>query len=142
MNVVNGMQQCVVMHAGWQPHTSLLQLVTSQRLAPFGLQQLSEHLSSFMVRWNRDPAVGAECTVANCFSAAGDLISAAPAGTYGVLTLFGIMPAAMAWRQRYNNNGQSEGQHEVVPGGKLVLLCIGGAAAGVIGNELALLLLE
>ena len=61
------------------------------------------------------------------------------AGTYGVLTLFGIMPAAMAWRQRYSRadaGSSASSKLEVVPGGKPVLLCIGGAAAGVIANEL------
>jgi hypothetical protein len=61
----------------------------------------------------------------------------AGAGTYGVLTLFGLLPCAMAWVARYRD-GSSSGSAskvELVPGGKPVLLLIAGAAAAVIGNE-------
>jgi tyrosine-specific transport protein len=57
------------------------------------------------------------------------------AGTYGVLTLFGIQPAAMAWSARYGSNSSMPAQQQIVPGGKAVLLAVGGAAAGVILNE-------
>ena len=36
------------------------------------------------------------------------------AGTYGVLVLFGIVPAAMAWSERYNESTLSRTQ--IVPG--------------------------
>ncbi|KAF6265945.1 Tryptophan/tyrosine permease [Scenedesmus sp. NREL 46B-D3] len=57
------------------------------------------------------------------------------AGTYGVLTLFGIQPAAMAWNARYSSSSMPQSQ-QLVPGGKAALLSIGGAAAGVILNEM------
>ncbi|WIA32010.1 hypothetical protein OEZ86_002863 [Tetradesmus obliquus] len=60
------------------------------------------------------------------------------AGTYGVLTLFGIQPAAMAWSARYGSSSSSSSMQQtqrMVPGGKVALLAIGGAAAGVILNE-------
>jgi hypothetical protein len=57
------------------------------------------------------------------------------AGTYGVLTLFGIQPAAMAWSARYGSNSSMQAQQQIVPGGKAVLLAVGGAATGVIMNE-------
>ena len=74
------------------------------------------------------------------------------AGTYGVLTLFGLLPVAMVWSARYGGGGGGGGsaedsrggassrggegsQVELVPGGKPVLLLIAGAAAAVIANE-------
>jgi tyrosine-specific transport protein len=62
------------------------------------------------------------------------------AGTYGVLTLFGIQPAAMAWSARYGSNSSMQAQQQIVPGGKVVLLAVGGAATGVILNEVVQLL--
>ena len=55
------------------------------------------------------------------------------AGTYGVLVLFGLVPAAMAWRERYDKEMLS--LWKVVPGGRPVLLGVGTVAALVIGNE-------
>jgi hypothetical protein len=52
-----------------------------------------------------------------------------------VLTLFGIQPAAMAWSARYCSNSSMQQTQHMVPGGKLALLAIGGAASGVILNE-------
>lgn len=66
------------------------------------------------------------------------------AGTYGVLTLFGILPAAMAWQSRYGSQQQQQGQQQgpgaqscqpLLPGGAPVLLAVGGAAAAVIARE-------
>ncbi|KAK9868721.1 hypothetical protein WJX84_001096 [Apatococcus fuscideae] len=57
------------------------------------------------------------------------------AGTYGVLLLFGVIPAAMAWRERYGETTLSRMQ--VVGGGAPVLLGIGGFAAVVITKELS-----
>lgn len=69
-----------------------------------------------------------------------------PAGTYGVLTLFGIMPAAMAWQARYGASTQQQqadtaAEHlpapePLLPGGAPVLLAVGGAAAAVVMYEL------
>jgi hypothetical protein len=56
------------------------------------------------------------------------------AGTYGVLVLFGILPAAMAWSERYN--GTTLTQIRIVPGGMVTLVGVGGIAAAVIVNEL------
>ena len=61
------------------------------------------------------------------------------AGTYGILTLFGIIPAAMAWVQRYGGD-QSDFDSEQVapdalPGGKLTLGAMIVAAALVVGVE-------
>lgn len=78
------------------------------------------------------------------------------AGTYGVLTLFGILPVAMAWSARYGGGEASGGSSdspdrapgsssgggrgggtavELVPGGRPVLLLIAGGAVAVIANE-------
>lgn len=60
---------------------------------------------------------------------------------YGVMTLFGIIPAAMAWQQRYGTNANADGKTridsaparaEMVPGGQTVLLLVAAAAAYVI----------
>ncbi|KAK9810442.1 hypothetical protein WJX72_010819 [[Myrmecia] bisecta] len=56
------------------------------------------------------------------------------AGTYGVLVLFGLVPAAMAWSERYGNSTLACAR--IVPGGKAGLLLVGGVASGVIANEL------
>jgi len=57
------------------------------------------------------------------------------AGTYGVLVLFGLVPVAMVWSERY---GESDtlSSREVAPGGKGALVVAGAAAAGVIANQL------
>jgi tyrosine-specific transport protein len=57
------------------------------------------------------------------------------AGTYGVLVLFGLVPVAMVWSERY---GESDtlSSREVAPGGKGALVMAGAAAAGVIANQL------
>jgi tyrosine-specific transport protein len=74
------------------------------------------------------------------------------AGTYGVLTLFGILPAAMAWQSRYGSQQQQQDQQQqqqgpgvqscqpLLPGGVPVLLAVGGAAAAVIAHEVVGLL--
>ncbi|CAL5222535.1 g4910 [Coccomyxa viridis] len=56
------------------------------------------------------------------------------AGTYGVLTLFGLVPAASVWSQRYNNNNRLAA-FRAVPGGKPVLLAVGLSAGGIIVNQ-------
>ena len=55
------------------------------------------------------------------------------AGTYGVLVLFGVLPAAMAWSERYSQTTLT--QIRVVPGSKPVLLGVGGIAVAIIARE-------
>ncbi|GLT55639.1 hypothetical protein SLA2020_287430 [Shorea laevis] len=58
------------------------------------------------------------------------------AGTYGVLVLFGIFPAAMTWSDRYSSASSSIKLPELVPGGKLTLSLVIGGAGWVILSEL------
>ena len=73
------------------------------------------------------------------------------AGTFGVLTLFGCMPPAMAWSNRYggsekakdevdasesfSSTHESESSARLLPGGKPALLACFGLAAGVVLTE-------
>eukprot|EP00884_Botryococcus_braunii_P002200 jgi/Botrbrau1/11981/Bobra.0115s0017.1 len=57
------------------------------------------------------------------------------AGTYGVMFLFGILPAAMAWSERYGDTTVS--RFQVVSGGRASLLLVGGLACAIITNETA-----
>lgn len=56
------------------------------------------------------------------------------AGTYGVLVLFGVMPAAMVYSER--NWGSTISAIRVMPGGTALVFAVGGTAAAIIGNEL------
>lgn len=56
------------------------------------------------------------------------------AGTYGVLVLFGIIPCAMIYSERYWQTTLTT--IRVVPEGRLLMLGIGGFAALIIINEL------
>jgi len=58
------------------------------------------------------------------------------AGTFGILTLFGILPAAMAWSQRYGPDAEPI-VPPALPGGRLTLGAMVGLAAAVIGLEVA-----
>ncbi|KAJ7550995.1 hypothetical protein O6H91_07G128600 [Diphasiastrum complanatum] len=58
------------------------------------------------------------------------------AGTYGVLVLFGILPAAMAWAERYTDGCPPSTLPAIVPGGRLTLALIVGAASLVISTEI------
>ncbi|KAL8527327.1 hypothetical protein ACS0TY_005264 [Phlomoides rotata] len=58
------------------------------------------------------------------------------AGTYGVLVLFGVLPAAMSWSDRYSPSSESLKMPVLVPGGKLTLSLVGGGAALVILTEI------
>ncbi|KAJ7294947.1 hypothetical protein O6H91_Y222500 [Diphasiastrum complanatum] len=58
------------------------------------------------------------------------------AGTYGVLVLFGILPAAMAWAERYTDACPPSTLPAIVPGGRLTLALIVGAASLVISTEI------
>ena len=56
------------------------------------------------------------------------------AGTYGILVIFGLLPALMAWQQRYGEDAEPIVE-EAVPGGRAALAAIGVGAAAVIGLE-------
>ena len=58
------------------------------------------------------------------------------AGTFGILTLFGILPPAMAWQQRYGPEAAPAAE-PAVPGGRATLALMIGAASAVIGLEVA-----
>lgn len=58
------------------------------------------------------------------------------AGTYGVLVLFGVLPGAMAWSERYSGSSSSSRVSELVPGGKVTLVVVIGGALLVIFSEL------
>lgn len=57
------------------------------------------------------------------------------AGTYGVLVLFGILPAAMAWNERYGNVCLSTPFRPIVPGGRVVLGAVIAGAGYIITSE-------
>jgi tyrosine-specific transport protein len=56
------------------------------------------------------------------------------AGTYGILVLFGIMPAAMAWVQRYAPGAEPEIE-PALPGGRPVLFGMAVVAGAVVAGE-------
>ncbi|OIT27758.1 hypothetical protein A4A49_22324 [Nicotiana attenuata] len=58
------------------------------------------------------------------------------AGTYGVLVLFGLVPAAMSWSDRYWVSTQTPNLPPLVPGGKITLSLIFGGAAFFILSEI------
>ncbi|XP_034213826.1 tyrosine-specific transport protein isoform X4 [Prunus dulcis] len=60
------------------------------------------------------------------------------AGTYGVLVLFGILPPAMSWSDRYSSSSPAMKLPlpQLVPGGRLTLSLVVGGAACVIFSEL------
>ncbi|GAB2218449.1 hypothetical protein Drorol1_Dr00001672 [Drosera rotundifolia] len=58
------------------------------------------------------------------------------AGTYGVLVLFGLLPAAMAWSDRYSTSSESLALPSLVPGGKVTLSLVIGGASWVIVSEI------
>ncbi|KAL0419457.1 UNVERIFIED_CONTAM: Tyrosine-specific transport protein [Sesamum radiatum] len=58
------------------------------------------------------------------------------AGTYGVLVLFGVLPAAMSWSDRYSESSKSPKIPLLVPGGKLTLSLVMGGAGLVILTEI------
>ena len=59
------------------------------------------------------------------------------AGVYGILVLFGVVPALMAWGSRYGAAAldAEEAAPEAVPGGRASLGAIAGFAAAIIGLE-------
>ncbi|KAM5584790.1 hypothetical protein ABKV19_004248 [Rosa sericea] len=58
------------------------------------------------------------------------------AGTYGVLVLFGIVPAAMSWSDRYSSSSTAVKLRRLVPGGRLTLSLVVGGAGYVIFSEI------
>ena len=56
------------------------------------------------------------------------------AGAFGILSLFGLIPAAMAWVQRYSPECE-QFVPPALPGGRLVLALMAIGAVGVIGLE-------
>ncbi|KAK9122603.1 hypothetical protein Sjap_012205 [Stephania japonica] len=58
------------------------------------------------------------------------------AGTYGVLVLFGLLPAAMSWSERYAHKSESPKLPQLVPGGRLTLSLVMGGAGFVILSEI------
>ncbi|XP_019460267.1 PREDICTED: uncharacterized protein LOC109359997 isoform X3 [Lupinus angustifolius] len=58
------------------------------------------------------------------------------AGTYGVLVLFGVIPAAMSWSDRYSKSSPSVKLPELVPGGRITLLLVLGGSGYVLLSEL------
>ncbi|KAL1807996.1 uncharacterized protein LOC108194481 isoform X1 [Daucus carota subsp. sativus] len=58
------------------------------------------------------------------------------AGTYGVLVLFGILPAAMSWSDRSTNSSISQNLPILVPGGKFTLSLVIAASGFVILSEI------
>ncbi|XP_058008932.1 uncharacterized protein LOC110653316 isoform X2 [Hevea brasiliensis] len=58
------------------------------------------------------------------------------AGTYGVLVLFGIFPAAMAWSDRYSSSSPSIKLPQLLPGGRVTLSFVMGGAAYIILSEI------
>ncbi|XP_062016662.1 uncharacterized protein LOC133733070 isoform X1 [Rosa rugosa] len=58
------------------------------------------------------------------------------AGTYGVLVLFGIVPAAMSWSDRYSSSSTAVKLPRLVPGGRLTLSLVAGGAGYVIFSEI------
>ncbi|CAL5061169.1 unnamed protein product [Urochloa decumbens] len=57
------------------------------------------------------------------------------AGTYGVLVLFGVFPAAMSWSERYSDELEAP-VPPIVPGGKVTLGVVMGGALLVIVSEI------
>lgn len=55
-----------------------------------------------------------------------------------VLVLFGIVPAAMSWSDRYSSSSSSVGMKlpQLVPGGRLTLSLVVGGAGCVIFSEI------
>ncbi|KAK9053478.1 hypothetical protein SSX86_030112 [Deinandra increscens subsp. villosa] len=58
------------------------------------------------------------------------------AGTYGVLVLFGVLPAVMSWSDRYSSDRVPSNIPELVPGGRFTLSLVIGGAGYIIISEL------
>ncbi|XP_078445213.1 tryptophan/tyrosine permease isoform X2 [Wolffia australiana] len=58
------------------------------------------------------------------------------AGTYGVLVLFGVLPAAMSWSERYLDESKTMPFPPIVQGGKITLFLVIAGAGLVILSEI------
>jgi len=58
------------------------------------------------------------------------------AGTFGVTTLYALLPAAIAWQQRYGGvlGGAEASAARVLPGGKAALLAVSAVALFIVGE--------
>ncbi|GLJ52829.1 hypothetical protein SUGI_1125470 [Cryptomeria japonica] len=81
------------------------------------------------------PPVLISSFVGNAFFSATDI-----AGTYGMMTLYGIFPPAMAWAWAESNDKlkSEDSKPLTVPGGRFALAGIGLCASGVVLNQLFL----
>lgn len=103
----------------WQPGSWRLALATVP------MRQLTYALTVL-------PPLLMACTSPSLFYAALDV-----AGTYGVMTLFGLLPAAMAWSQRLPRSQSRPAPHtRLMAGGNAVLIGVGAIALAVIFNEI------
>ncbi|MDA0267506.1 MAG: tyrosine transporter [Cyanobacteria bacterium] len=57
------------------------------------------------------------------------------AGTFGISVLFGIVPAVMAWKERYPTQAHRQATLPLVPGGKITLMLMIGIAMGMIAEQ-------
>ena len=90
------------------------------------------------------PSVGLHCCCLHlcvCLAPA-SCPSAAALPLAGVLVLFGLIPVAMVWSERFARPPTTLTRIEIVPGGKPVLLAVGGSAAAIIARELLLSLAQ
>lgn len=55
---------------------------------------------------------------------------------FAVLVLFGIIPGAMAWSERYTSRSTQSVTKSIVPGGKATLVLVIGGASAIIGGEI------
>lgn len=62
------------------------------------------------------------------------------AGAFGISLLFGIIPAMMAWKQRYHHPPRLSGipNQQLVPGGKATLVAVMGIAAAIVSGQVLL----
>ena len=58
------------------------------------------------------------------------------AGTFGISVLFGILPAAIVWKQRDRDPAPETNRRSWLPGGKIALIVTIGIAAAVISEQL------
>lgn len=78
------------------------------------------------------PPLAVACVLPEVFAPALDA-----AGTFGVSTLYALLPAMLAWRQRAaaEAEGAALGGHEqMLPGGRAALVAIGATALGIVGE--------
>ncbi|KAG8466851.1 hypothetical protein KFE25_008230 [Diacronema lutheri] len=72
------------------------------------------------------PPLALACALPGVFAPALDV-----AGTFGVSTLYALLPAALAWTQRSRSQPRAPSE-PLLPGGRGALLAVGGAALAVV----------